>query len=128
MLSSENRKVLVESLDKFLNNKNNHGEKLLSIEKNIVALNDAGLSIYFAENVPNANIKSHLEVVIKSNDSQSMSYFRSMLTIMGYDELKSDLERAILTTGNEDAIRELCYSFNCDINDSLRQEAREWLF
>lgn len=59
MLNSENRKFLYESLDKFLGNKNNHWQKLLSIEDDILALNDAGISIYFVENVPKANIKSH---------------------------------------------------------------------
>lgn len=127
MLNSENRKVLYESLDKFLGNKNNHAEKLLSIEDDILALNDAGLSIHFVENVPKANIKSHLEVVINSNEPYNISYFRSMLTIMGCNELQTDLEKAMLATGNEDLIRELCSSFDGAINNSLRQKARDWL-
>lgn len=104
------KEKLIQTIKKVINNKN-----FRTIENSVLDKNDAFLSYLFAKEIEGANIPSHLNVVLNSEDYQTMYTFAM--------EIKCDkkgLQNKITKHGEARWIYYLAWAENIDF-ESLQE-------
>ena len=122
MINDDARQKIKKKISEFCES-GFDSEKLLEIEDDIIALDDAELSCFFAQKVRGANLYDHRNIICKSNRASLMYEFMTSVTMS--IESRNEIALKIIETDNEKYITMLCDY--CFIDSNIRDKAKIWL-